>query len=61
MWVVGYMYTNELGRTVFVRHSAWDTQSEADHQRTVLEEHGYRSVQVDQDLTVLIENGHYYV
>ena len=61
MWVVGYLDTNERGRRVYQRHSAWDTRAEALKQQQVLEDRGYTAVQVDRDLTVQTANGHYYV
>ncbi|MDO8472619.1 MAG: hypothetical protein Q7T05_02250 [Dehalococcoidia bacterium] len=48
------------------RHSAWDTKAQADHQKEVLEDHGYKpqwgeDLEVEFDPTVVCENGHYYV
>jgi hypothetical protein len=43
------------------RHSAWDTRDEANNQKRVLENHGYKDVRVVSDDTVNTDNGHYYV
>ena len=62
MWIVGFIGEEEhTTKMVYVRHSAWFTEKEAEHQRDVLKEHGYRRVQVYEDDTVQTENGHYYV
>lgn len=41
-------------------HSAWDTAEEAGHQRDALNGLGFWGVIVIHDMTVMVENGHYY-
>lgn len=46
---------------ILERHSAWDTRGEANRQKRVLEDNGYKDVRVVRDDTVNTDNGHYYV
>ena len=43
------------------KHSAWNTRAEADKQKAVLRDVGYRHISSEYDETVQCENGHYYV
>lgn len=43
------------------RHSAWNTFKEANYQKAVLRENGYRLAEIEFDETVKTDNGHYYV
>ena len=52
MWIV------YIGK---VRHSAWQGSASALHQKTVLEDNGYKYITIKYDETVSTENGHYYV
>jgi len=42
-------------------HSAWNTVKEASHQAAVLLDAGYKKVTIKKDITIVCENGHYYV
>lgn len=65
MWIVSYGCRTEGNNTPYPddqqRHSAWTSPEEAEQQKRVLEDRGYRRVRVEEDPTVDTENGHYYV
>lgn len=55
------VFTYDNDEQTYKRHSAWNTEKEAFHQRTTLLEHGYQKVIIEKDEFTNAENGHYYV
>lgn len=44
------------------KHSAWNSEKEANHQIDVLSDKGYKNLDyIEEEVEDWIENGHYYV